>query len=114
MKKNRTPETKAAVERILAKAADGLTWLDFGGPLEKLVCEVMSPACSPTQSNDDAFIRLISCLEEVAKVASVQDWDLVCAALKSHVYHWSHVGQKQSFDYIDALEVQTESEVSHA
>ena len=115
MKKKGTDETKAAVERILERAAQGCTWLDFGGPLERLICEILTPGCQPDGRNERGLIRLIACLEEVAKVASQDDWLLVCSALKGYAYNWSDESTKAMLRYTQAIEDEmAESEVSHA
>jgi hypothetical protein len=105
-----TPTIKAAVMRLLEQAAEGCTYLDYGSPIEQIVCEIMSPECSSNQRNWDAFIRLISCLHLAAKVASETDWDLVCDALKRHIYLWSDAGLQETYNYTRPLELKPESE----
>ena len=103
-----------AVERIIEKAADDFRSLHFGGALERLVWDVMSPGCSPTEKNTRALIALICALEKVAQIASVNDWGLLCGQIKFYIYNWRDEGVSALMNYTRQLEDTLESEVSHA
>jgi hypothetical protein len=113
MKKKQTEKTKAVVTRLLEKAAEGCTFLDYGGSIERLVADVMTPGCEPDDRNGKALIRMISCLEQIGEVASVGDWKLVCEAFKQHVYSNTDESIAHYHEYTRPLGVKAESEVRH-
>ena len=104
----------AAIERIIEEAARGFDSLHFGGPLERLVWDVMSPGCSPTEKNTRALAALISGLQYAARVASVDDWGLLCEQIKFYVRNWSAEEVTHSINFTRDLDARLESEVSRA